>query len=69
MLTMTEPKRKTVCVRGFEVDLYEKVKAQAKAEGMLVRDWIERAVIHELVRAHKEQVRMEADLSDSAAEG
>ena len=30
MLTMTEPKRKTVCVKGFDVDLYEKVKAQAK---------------------------------------
>jgi hypothetical protein len=30
MLTMTEPKRKTACVKGFDVDLYEKVKAQAK---------------------------------------
>jgi hypothetical protein len=54
MLTMTEHKRKTVCVIGFEVDLYEKVKAQAKAEGMLVRDWIERALIHELVRVPKQ---------------
>ena len=34
--------------------LYAKVKAQAKAEGMLVKDWIERAVIHELVRARKQ---------------
>ena len=42
MLTMTKPKEKTVCVRSFEVALYAKVKAQAKAEGMLVRDWIER---------------------------
>jgi hypothetical protein len=29
---MTEPKRKTVCVKGSEVDLYEKGKAQAKAD-------------------------------------
>ena len=34
--------------------LYAKVKAQAKAERMLVKDWIERAVIHELVRARKQ---------------
>jgi len=54
MLTMTKPKEKTVCLRCFEVALYAKVKAQAKAEGMLVKDWIERAVIHELVRARKQ---------------
>ena len=69
MLTMTEPKRKTVCVRGFDVDLYAKVKAQAKAEGMLVKDWIERALIHELVRARQQQLRREADLGEQAAEG
>jgi hypothetical protein len=64
-MTRTKPKRKTLCVRGFDVDLHAVVKAQAKAEGMLVRDWLERAVVHELARARKEQVRREADLSDS----
>jgi len=54
MLTMTKPKEKTVCLRSFEVALYAKVKAQAKAERMLLKDWIERAVIHELVRARKQ---------------
>jgi hypothetical protein len=66
MLTMTKPKEKTVCVRGFDVDLYAAVKARAKAEGMLVRDWLERALIHELARARKEELRMEANLSDSS---
>ena len=64
---MTKPEAKTICVRGFEAALYAEVKAQAKAEGMLIKDWIERAVTHELVRARKEQVRMEADLSDSSS--
>ena len=36
-----------------------------EAEGMLVRDWIERALIHDLARTRKEQVRSETDLSDS----
>jgi hypothetical protein len=67
MLTMTKPKRKTICLRDFDANLYAVVKAQAKAEGMLIKDWIERALTHELVRARKEQVRMEADLSDSSS--
>jgi hypothetical protein len=62
---MTEPKCKTVCVKRFDADLYEKVKAQAEAEGILIRDWIERE-IHELARTRKERVRSEADLSDSS---
>jgi hypothetical protein len=51
--------QKTVCVRGLDVALYPRVKAQAKAEGMLVREWIERALTHELVRVHREQMRTE----------
>ena len=64
---MTKPQERTVCLRTFEVALYAKVKAQAKAEEMLVKDWIERALIHELARARKEQVRVQADLSDSSS--
>ena len=67
MLTMTKPEEKTVCVRGFNVDFYAKVKAQAKAEGMLVKDWIERALIHELVRASKQPLPLEAELGEQAA--
>jgi hypothetical protein len=36
MLTTMKPKGKTVYVRGFDVNLYAAVEAQAKAEGMLV---------------------------------
>jgi hypothetical protein len=62
-----KPKQKTICVRRFDVDLHAVVKAQAKAEGMLVRDWIERALTHELARARKEHVRMEADRTQAGA--
>jgi hypothetical protein len=61
MLTLTKPKEKIVCLRNFEVALYADVKAQAKAEGLLVKDWIERAVIHELVRARKQPLVLEAE--------
>jgi len=54
-------------VRGFEVALYAEVKAQAKAEGMLIKDWIERALIHELVRASKQPLPLEAELGEQAA--
>ena len=57
------------CVRGFEVALYAEVKAQAKAEGMLIKDWIERALIHELVRSRQQPLRLKADLGEKAAEG
>ena len=66
-MTTIKPRRKTVCVRGFDVDLYAVVKARAKAEGVLVRDWLERALIHELARARKQELRMEAELSDSSS--
>ena len=56
-------------MRGFEVALYAEVKAQAKAEGMPVKDWIERAVMHELVRARQQPQRWEADQREQAAEG
>ena len=67
MMRRTKPKRKTVCLRGFDVHLHAVVKAQAKAEGMLVRDWLERAVIRELARTRREQVRIEADLTDPSS--
>jgi hypothetical protein len=67
MLTMTKPKEKTVSVRGFNIDFYAKVKAQAKAEGVLVKDWIERALIHELARARKQPMLLEAELGEQAA--
>jgi hypothetical protein len=67
MLMGTKPKKKTVCVRGFDIDFYAKVKAQAKEEGMLVKDWIERALIHELVRARKQPLPVEAELGQQAA--
>jgi hypothetical protein len=72
MLTMTKPHGKAVCVRGVEVALYAEVKAQAKAEGMLVKDWIERAVMHELVRARQQTQqtqRREADQGEQAGAG
>lgn len=40
--------RKTVCIRGMEVDLHAAVTAQAKAKGMLMRDWMEHALIRQL---------------------
>jgi hypothetical protein len=61
---MTTPQEKTVSVRGLDVALYEQVKAQAKAEGMLVRDWIERALTNELVRVRREQLRMEVRIGE-----
>jgi hypothetical protein len=41
MLTMTAQAQDSMRER-LRCCLYEKMKAQAKAEGMLVRDWIER---------------------------
>jgi hypothetical protein len=34
--------------------LYTAVKAQAKAEGIRVKYWVERALHHELARSRKE---------------
>jgi hypothetical protein len=41
--------QKMVGVRGLDVALYALVKAKAKAEGVPLRDWIERALTNELV--------------------
>ena len=68
MLRMAKPEAKTICVRGFEAALYAEVKAQAKAEGMLIKDWIERALIRELVRSRQQPPRLEADPREQAAE-
>jgi hypothetical protein len=46
---MPTPKQKMTCVRGLDAALYARVKAKAKAEGVRLRDWIERAFTNELV--------------------
>lgn len=39
---------RTLAVRNFDPALYAAVKAQARAERLTVREWIERAVTHQL---------------------
>lgn len=48
---------KTICLRGFSIALHAEAKEQAKAEGMLIRDWFERAVIRELALARSRQAK------------
>lgn len=49
-----KPATKTVCVKNFDCTLYAAAKAQAKAEGMRISDWIERALTRELARSHQQ---------------
>jgi hypothetical protein len=63
-LTMTNPDEKIVSMRVLEIELYEAIKTQAKAEGVLVKEWINRALHHELVRVRRERTQLEAQLGE-----
>jgi len=49
--------RKTVMVRDMDADLWDRVRERAKAEGVYMRAWIERALERELVRAAAKKVK------------
>jgi predicted DNA binding CopG/RHH family protein len=55
---------KVVSMRVLEVKLYETIKAQAKAEGMQLKDWIDRALHNELARSRMQRSRLEAHLAE-----
>jgi hypothetical protein len=38
----------TVCIRGVDLDVWDEVRRRAQAEGIFIREWIERAFLHEL---------------------
>jgi predicted HicB family RNase H-like nuclease len=44
---------KTIMLRGIDADVWLAAKAQAKAEGMYLNRWIERALRRELARTTK----------------
>ena len=48
---MQKPEKIQVGVRKVERALWAGAKTQAKAEGVTLQEWVERALVHELARA------------------
>ena len=54
---MQKPGKIQVGVRKVERALWAGAKTQAKAEGVTLQEWVERALVHELARAREREER------------